>query len=306
MSDRTSKITTPTRPGPLLRWLALLSWILVASLHLTLLGFDLVRDYPRILTVCEGPLGMFGGCDQLAVSAAEVAVLSSWGMSLQHYAIYMLSLVVLGQLIYLSLGLLILWQQGMNWLGLTVSLALIVITFSIYSGGDEFGSIHPALVIPGIVAGIIGPIIMVTFMYLMPNGRFFPRWAYIPWLCSVLLLLPLSMYNVVLLLPNWAGSLVSTARVGSGVLGIAMQVYRYVKEANSVERQQTKWAIFGVVVLAATVLVWVPVFGGVLSIPSGRPRLLANISTWTLIYLGQYFLPIAITIAILRYKLWNI
>ena len=67
MSDRTSKITTPTRPGPLLRWLALLSWILVASLHLTLLGFDLVRDYPQILTVCEGPLGMFGGCDQFAV-----------------------------------------------------------------------------------------------------------------------------------------------------------------------------------------------------------------------------------------------
>jgi hypothetical protein len=180
MNDRTSKITTPTRPGPLLRWLALLSWILVASLHLTLLGFDLVRDYPRILTVCEGPLGMFGGCDQLAVSAAEVAVLSSWGMSLQHYAIYMLSLVVLGQLIYLSLGLLILWQQGMNRLGLTVSLALIVITFSMYSGGEEFGSIHPNLFVPGLVAGLIGPIIMVTFMYLMPNGRFFPAGLIFP------------------------------------------------------------------------------------------------------------------------------
>jgi len=306
MSDRTSKITTPTRPGPLLRWLALLSWILVASLHVILLGFDLVRDYPRILTVCEGPLGMFGGCDQLAVSAAEVAVLASWGMSLQHYAIYMLFLVVLGQLIYLSLGLLILWQQGMNRLGLTVSLALIVITFSMYSGGDEFGSIHPNLFVPGLVAGLIGPIIMVTFIYLMPNGRFFPRWAYIPWLCSVLLLFPLTLLNVVFSLPNWAGSLVNAAGVGSVLLGIATQMYRYVKEANSVERQQTKWAIFGVVVLAATVLLWVPVFGGVLSIPSGRTRLLANISTWTLIYLGQYFLPIAITIAILRYKLWNI
>lgn len=305
MNDRTSKITPPTRPGPLLRWLALLIWILVASLHLTLLGFDLARDYPRILAVCEGPLGMFGGCDQLAVSAAEVVVLSSWGMSLQHYAIYMLSLVVLGQLIYLSLGLLILWQQGMSRLGLTVSLALIVITFSMYSGGEEFGSIHPNLFVLGLVAGLIGPIIMVTFIYLMPNGRFFPRWAYIPWLGSVLLLFPL-MLNGVFFLPNWAGSLVNAAAVGSVLLGIAMQMYRYVKEANSVERQQTKWVIFGVVVLAATVLVWVPVFGGVLSIPSGRPRLLANISTWTLIYLGQYFLPIAITIAILRYKLWNI
>ena len=174
-----NSVKTLSSSRSLSRWLALLSWILVASLHLTLLGFDLVRDYPRILTVCEGPLGMFGGCDQLAVSAAEVAVLASWGMSLQHYAISMLFLVVLGQLIYLSLGLLILWQQGMNRLGLTVSLALIVITFSMYSGGDEFGSIHPNLFVPGLVAGLIGPIIMATFIYLMPNGRFFPRWAYI-------------------------------------------------------------------------------------------------------------------------------
>jgi signal transduction histidine kinase len=303
--DQTSKIPPRTWSGPLLRWLALLSWILVASLHVILLGFDLVRDYPRILTVCEGPLGMFGGCDQLAVSAAEVAVLSSWGLTLQHYAITMLFWVVLGQLIYLSLGLLILWQQGMSRLGLTVSLALIVIPFSLYSGGDEFGSINPNLFIPGLVAGLIGPIIMATFIYLMPNGRFFPRWAYIPWLGSVLLIFPL-MLNGVFVLPDWAGSLINAAAVGSVLLGIAMQMVRYVKEANSIERQQTKWAIFGVVVLAATVLLWVPVFGGVLSIPSGRTRLLANISTWTLIFWGQYFLPIALTIAILRYKLWNI
>jgi len=83
-------------------------------------------------------------------------------------------------------------------------------------------------------------------------------------------------------------------------------MYRYRKGANSVERQQTKSVIFGIVVLASTVMPWVPVFGGGLDIPSGQPRLLANISTWTLIYLGQYFLPVAITIAILRYKLWNI
>src|SRR5262245_59495326 len=111
-------------------WLALGVWVLVATLHVTLLGFDLVRDYQQILVPCEAPLGLLGGCDQLALSAAEMDVLASWGLTLQHYAIFMLSWVVLGQLIYLTLGLLILWQQGTSRLGLTVSLALIVITFS--------------------------------------------------------------------------------------------------------------------------------------------------------------------------------
>ncbi|MCB0212328.1 MAG: hypothetical protein KDJ52_23505 [Anaerolineae bacterium] len=306
MAEQTSKMADPPRSRPFVRWLALLSWILVASLHITLLGFDLVRDYSHILTVCQRPLGMFGGCDQLAISAAEVAVLSSWGLTLQQYALYMLFWVVLGQLIYLSLGLLILWQQGMSRLGLTVSLALIVIPFSLYSGGDEFGSIHPLLFVPGLVAGFIGPIIMATFVYLVPNGRFSPRWAYIPLICTILLMSPLLLQNVVYSLPDWAESFVNTTSVGAVLLAIVFQVYRYAKQANSVERQQTKWIIFGVVILALTVILWVPIFGGALSIPSGRPRLLANVSVWTFIQLGSYFLPIAIAIAIFRYKLWNI
>ncbi|MCB0163280.1 MAG: histidine kinase dimerization/phosphoacceptor domain-containing protein, partial [Anaerolineae bacterium] len=306
MNEPTLKMTDPARSRPFVRWLALLSWILVASLHITLLGFDLVRDYSHILTVCTGPLGMFGGCDQLAVSAAEVAVLSSWGLSLQQYALYMLFWVVLGQLIYLSLGLLILWQQGMSKLGLTVSLALIVIPFSLYSGGDEFGSIHPLLFVPGLVAAFIGPIIMMTFVYLVPNGRFSPRWAYIPLICTLVLMFPLLLQNVVYPFPDWAASFVNTTSVGAVLLAIVFQVYRYAKQANSVERQQTKWISFGVVILALTVILWVPIFGGALSIPSGRPRLLANASGWTFLFFGQYFLPIAIAIAIFRYKLWNI
>jgi signal transduction histidine kinase len=290
-----------------LRWLALLIWVLVAALHPTLLGLDLVRDYPQILIECQGALGQFGDCHQLAVSAAEVAVLSSWGLTLPHYALYMLALIVLSQLIYLTLSFLMLWQQGMSRLGLTVSLALIVIPFGMYTSGDEFGSIHPNLFMPGVVAGQLSSPIMLTFLYLMPNGRFSPRWAYIPWLGTTLLPFPLDSFKALgFPLPNWASSFANTVALGALLLGITFQIYRYVKETNRAVRQQTKWVIFGVVILASTILLWVPVFGGALSIPSGSARLLANVSVWTLIFLGQYFLPIAITIAILRYKLWNI
>ncbi len=84
---------TQTPPKSPLRWLALLLWVLVAALHLTMFVFDLVRNYSRILVECQGALGLYGGCDQLAISAAEVVALSSWGLTLPHYTIYMLAWV---------------------------------------------------------------------------------------------------------------------------------------------------------------------------------------------------------------------
>ncbi|MEZ4592995.1 MAG: hypothetical protein R3D55_17900 [Chloroflexota bacterium] len=267
---------------------------------------DIVRDYDQILEACTGTLGMFGSCHQLALSAAEIAELHSRGLTVQQYAVYMLALVALAQIVFLILGLLILWRQGVNRLGLMVSLALIVIPYAMYTSGEEFGSIHPALFVPGVIAGFISPAIMASFLYLIPNGRFSPRWAYIPLICTLLLLIPSQLMEIGFNVPTWINALANPALVGLVVLGIGLQIYRYAKEANSVEQQQTKWVIFGVVVLASTILIWVPVYGGVLDIPGGEPRLLANVATWTLIYLGHYFLPIAITIAILRYKLWGI
>lgn len=91
------------------------------------------------------------------------------------------------------------------------------------------------------------------------------------------------------------------------LFGGSLQVYRYVREANAVERQQTKWIIFGVVIFVTAIIAWVLVFGRALPIPDGQPRIIAILVSG--IYQDFFaipFLPIAITIAILRYRLWGI
>ena len=78
-----SSITFPaTQSNTTIRWIALAGWVLIVLANLLFFGFDLASDYADMLVPCEGMLGSDGPCNFLAVSAAEEAVLASWGLTL--------------------------------------------------------------------------------------------------------------------------------------------------------------------------------------------------------------------------------
>ncbi|NKQ36871.1 MAG: hypothetical protein HF973_14830 [Chloroflexi bacterium] len=300
--------STPTQTRPVVRWLALGGWMLVALANLLFFLFDLISDYSQMLVPCAGVLGMAGGCNFLAISSEEVAVLSSWGLTLQNYAAVMLIPPVICLLAYWALGGLILWRQGTSRLGLTVSLALIVLPVSTISGSHDWSGNNPTLIFLAVTVAILGNVIMIGFLYLLPNGRFSPQWAYIPLTGTIMLVAALSLdVNGIIALSAQTSSLLQIIIVGLVLFGGSLQIYRYLRDANTEERQQTKWIIFGVVSYVVTVMLWVLIFGSALVIPAGRPRLLVNLCSW--FFAGSFLLlilPAAITIAILRYKLWNI
>ena len=238
-----------------------------------------------------------------------MSVWTSWGLSLQTYAIIVLSGAAFTFLVYTTLAVLLLWQQRQSWLGLMISLALIVIPYAMFATSRDFGAINPNLIVPAAVASFLGNGIMILFLYLVPNGRFSPRWAYIPMLATFLLLLfglqfqITGQYNY----PDATRALGSSATVALVLFGGSLQLYRYLRDANSVERQQTKWIILGVIIFVTAIIAWVLVFGRALPIPAGQPRLIAILVSF--FYQDLFaipFLPIAITIAILRYRLWGI
>ena len=292
----------PSQTSAFLYRLALVGWVLIALLCVGLFWVDLFADYFELIVPCtEGIPGVFNDCNFAALTPAEVSVWTSWGFSLPAYALLVLSLPMFGFLVYVALSGLILWRQGQSWLGLMISLALIVIPYAMNAGSRIFGDLHPTLAWPAFFANFFGIGIMLLFLYLVPNGRFSPRWAVIPMLITFLLLvfgeiLPESMR------PLWSSSMVALVLVGGG-----LQVYRYVREANTVERQQTKWIILGVVVFVTSIISWTLVFGRALDIPAGQPRIIAIlISGFYSEVFALPFLPVAITIAILRYRLWGI
>lgn len=305
MNEPTMKMTDPARPRPFIRWIALVIWALIVLAHLTLFVFDLNVDFAQVLVPCTG--GLDGGCNFLAISEAEMAALTVWGLTPRAYALAMNLVPIIVLLVYWLLGGLILWRQGMSWFGLALSLALIVTPVMAYSTDTDWTLVNPNLVPLGAIVVFLGTVIMLLFLYLIPNGRFSPRWAYIPMICTLLLIggAPLEISRIVAP-PAQVEPLINITTISLVLLGGGLHIYRYLRDSTPIERQQTKWILFGILSFIVAVIIWVIVFGRAVAIPDGEPRLLANFAGWLLTGLFLLGLPVAITLAILRYKLWDI
>jgi hypothetical protein len=152
---------------------------------------------------------------------------------------------------------------------------------------------------PGLFLSFLSPALFVAFCALFPSGRFVPgwmKWFLLAWvLVSVLGFFPTLPY----------GDLIDTLSTVSGFpIIIWAQVYRYRHVSTSVERQQTKWVVYGVTMTLVAFILWYipqsifPALG-----ESGSAYEILTRPLVTLLYLCAAG---GITIAVLRYRLWDI
>jgi hypothetical protein len=88
---------------------------------------------------------------------------------------------------------------------------------------------------------------------------------------------------------------------------IYAQLYRYRHVSSTVEQQQTKWVVFGLVLtlLAEGMIFLPPLFFPTLA-ESGPPRALYVLISACLFPLLLNLIPLTIGIAVLRYRLWDV
>ncbi len=102
-------------------------------------------------------------------------------------------------------------------------------------------------------------------------------------------------------LPAWMLSAIFLINGGSGVVA---QIYRYLRVSGPVQRQQTKWVVFGFAVTLLVILGKIVPFLIVPSLSTSNTPY-ALISTY--VYpLGLLVIPLTLGIAVLRYRLWDI
>ncbi len=182
---------------------------------------------------------------------------SNLGHSKQIYAVLMTGMAVITVVVYWILAGLILVRQGATRIGLAVSLVLLAIPIALISDTANVYVSYPGLIYPSVFLQSLGMIALALFLYLFPNGRFYPCYATIPFAGAIVIIL---IRGIMEFRGHTAMSPVQMmlflALIVLATLGPVFQILRYRRDATPLERQQTKWALYGFFVLILGFPLW--------------------------------------------------
>ncbi len=187
-----------------------------------------------------------------------------------------------------------------------------------YAGGAPFPWVR-LLVDAVIYTGLVSSVVL---LFIFPDGRFVPRWT--RFLSVLWVVFALAFLVSAPGFPTWpralqaGGILVMLAWVANGVYA---QVFRYNHVSSSVQRQQAKWALAGLVAAVLGPFQYVLPFVILPSLAGGEvpnifyQRVGASFFTYSflidqsgemLFRFATIIFPLSFSIAILRYRLWDI
>jgi hypothetical protein len=290
-----------------------LALTLVRAAWLLLVGVTVAfyaAGIPAAVRVLGVPCSAQEACNNFRLYVQDVQVLERAGLSLHTYTTLgvLLTLFTLGP-IYGAAAVLF-WRRSGTWMAIFMSFVLILLGPTAFSNvTGPLVSERPAWVwVVGVLLALGYWTSFVTY-YLFPNGRFAPRWAWIIALAiavfSVLHAFPALLFGLGFPAARF-GSLTAVAVLMMFAAGLAAQVYRYRAVSGPVERQQTKWIVLAFSVLALDEIVF---YGLKLYAPAGQPGLPHLLVTgaggaMNLVLLSAE--PVVITLAIFRYRLWDV
>lgn len=243
--------------------------------------------------------------EQYGTEAAMRTVLSQFSLPSESYAVYQLTLEVVVTLVYVTVALVIFWRKSDSPIGLFASLFLV--TFGI--GGSSYVLLpfqvqHSAGFFLTALVTTLAYSMLPLFFYLFPDGRFVPRWAWIPagfWAVTTFFwnFTPRSPLNPT----NWTLWLFFLYLVFIWGSSAFAQIYRYRRVSSLAQRQQTKWLVFG---FGLTVLLLLPPAIIAASLGPGTESEALYSILIPMQTLAMSTIPVALAISILRYRLWDI
>src|SRR5215203_509579 len=283
MSTATSSPATTLRG----RWLLLAraAWIAIATLALSLFIASIPAYVFDVLELVQAD----GRGAPVEVPAALVFALELLGALAS----------VTAASVCLTLAAVLFWRRSNDWMVVFVS-SYLLLYGTVMAGPLEWAEdFYPAW--PSLAVDVIQPLLLTTptvaLVVLFPDGRFVPRWT--RWL--ILLSIALVATTLYLPLAYW-GTLLVVMLLGA----IYAQVFRYRRVSTPAERQRTKWVLFGFLIWWLLIMILGVPYLLELNLPSGSP-----LPWWTHLgsagwWLTLTIVPLSLSIAVLRYRLYDI
>jgi signal transduction histidine kinase len=278
--------------------LARTAWVAVAVLTLVCIAVSLPVEFAQLLTVCTT-----GGCRPTALTPANVRELGAMGLSVGFFAGYQVAVDLIFAATSFAVGVLVFWRKSDERMALFVALALV--TFASLAFIDDLDVVtaaYPALWWPLTLVTFLGNIsVPVLFLYLFPDGRFVPRWTRVAAILLVVVGVCFHFFPDSSLSQWFASPPGQVLGVGFIASAVFAQIYRYRRVSGPVQRQQTKWVVFGTtmaVVVSQGVTAVFPL--------QGPTHAVLTLIAYTVLYLSLLLIPFSIGVAILRYRLWDV
>jgi hypothetical protein len=299
--SRSSRSSEGTRLHGRRLVLARVVWAAVVVFSLSIFLLSLPAYFAQLQTVCTGDTCVYS-YGQLTPGSAQA--LQNLGLSIGAYAASTFVLITVSTLVSFGVAALIFWRRSDDWMAMLVSLFLVTfgVNFSVQAQAILAANVHSAWNVPLTILTSLGWVSLNLLWYLFPDGRFIPRWTRPLAVFVVANTIFLNAYpDAFSTFPPWVISAIFLVNGGSGVIA---QIYRYARVSGPVQRQQTKWVVFG---LTATTLVILGRLVPLLIFPSLSTSSSPYFLVSTYIYpVGLLLIPLTLGIAILRYRLWDI
>ena len=245
-------------------------------------------------------------CPPEQLAPGSVQALNRIGFSVDSFISMTIALDILVAITYTVCAIVIFVRKPNDLL--TIFVTIMLVTFGSETFTGAIGGI--AFVYPGMewlvaTIALVGNSAILVFLFVFPNGRFIPRWSIIITVVYVLIQLPRyyapdSQWNLV----DLNSILYNLFFIGINLSGLGAQVYRYRKISDLIEKQQTKWVVYGLIVGIGGYMA-VKLLGVMVDDPNGS-GLVITIGFNVLAVFLMLLLPISISIAVLRYRLWDI
>ena len=270
-----------------------IGWVLLIAYTLGIFFGSLPYYFAHLQIVCTR-----NPCVPGQPLASTVLLLHGLGLSLANYDLLLIVLTILAAIIAFLVAGVLAWRKPDDWMALLTALALVMLIT--VNGTFRLLQVASPWQVPTTLLNILTWSVIFLVFCLIPNGRFVPRWTrWLPviWLLGNLLalLFSQSQHNNLLESAVWFG--------GLACLVVAL-IYRYRVISTPVQRQQTKWIVFG---CSATILLAIVCNLPPLLFPSfAQPGTLYDLALAAFDIFLLLPLILCVAIAILRYRLWDI